>query len=109
MIEASSGTTKNQKIQIALQLNNGTVFGKVIEVTPQKEIHFIPLSELKVVPMVLLPRPYPGFQSYWFTSSSTEKFEKSAIEALQISFGPELKPENYSEKQGVLLHKIVFK
>ena len=109
MIEASSGTTKNQKVQIALQLNNGTVFGKVIEVTPQKEIHFIPLSELKVVPMVLLPRPYPGFQSYWFTSSSTEKFEKSAIEALQISFGPELKPENYSEKQGVLLHKIVFK
>ncbi len=109
MIEASSGTDKNQKVQIALQLNNGKVFGKIIELTPKKEKHSILISELLEVSMVLLPRPYPGFQSYWFSSLAPKQFDKTAIEAIQISFGPELKPENYSEKQGILLHKIVLK
>jgi hypothetical protein len=109
LIEAASGTSKNQKVQIAIQQKNGLVFGKVIELTQEINSISIPFSELKIVPMVLLPRPYPGFQDYWFSSLAPEQFDKSNIEALQISIGPEINPENYDENQGIIIRKILLK
>ncbi|WP_445748916.1 hypothetical protein [Polaribacter sp.] len=108
-IEAASGTSKNQKVQIAIQQKSGLVFGKIIELTPEMSKISIDFAELKSVPMVLLPRPYPGFQDYWFSSLAPEQFDKSNIEALQISIGPEINPENHDENQGIIIRKIVLK
>jgi len=108
-IEAASGTSKKQKVQIAIQQKNGLVFGKIIELTPEMTSISIPFSDLKIVPMVLLPRPYPGFQSYWFSSLAPQQFDKTLIEALQISIGPGINKENLSEYQGMMIRKILLK
>ena len=109
IIEASSGTDKNQKVQIALQQKDGSVFGKIIELTPEMQQFSIPFSELKPVRQVLLPRPYPGFQSYWFENKENNNFDVHQIEALQISIGPGINAENHQEKQGILMRKILLK
>jgi hypothetical protein len=109
LIEVASGTSKNQKVQIAIQQKNGFVFGKIIELTPEMTSFSIPFSELKIVPMVLLPRPYPDFQDYWFSSLAPQQFDKTAIEALQISIGPGINTENQNEYQGIIIRKILLK
>lgn len=109
IIEASSGTDKNQKVQIALQQKDGSVFGKIIELTPLMQQFSIPFSELKPVQQVLLPRPYPGFQSYWFENKKNTNLDVSQIEAIQISIGPRINEKNQQEKQGILMRKIFLK
>ena len=106
LISASSGSKKTQKVQIALQLKNGKAFGKTILLTSEKKEIIIPFSELVEVPLVLLPRPYPGFQPYFFQSKTKEKFNASEIEAVQISIGPGIKKEDFKNPQEVLIDKI---
>jgi hypothetical protein len=108
VVTASSGNKEKQKVQIALQLKNGQVFGKVIELTSEAKGITIPYSELKPVQMVLLPRPFPPFQSYFMKSLENSNFDAKSIEALQISIGPEIKAENYSKNQQVLIYKILL-
>lgn len=105
-ISASSGLKENQKVQIALQLKNGKVFGKTINLISEKKEIIIPFSELIEVPLVLLPRPYPDFQPYFFQSKSNQKFEASEIEAIQISMGPNIKKEDFNKPQEVIIGKI---
>lgn len=108
-IEAASGTQKNQKVQIAMQQKNGLVFGKIIELTPEMQQFFIPFSELKQVPMVLLPRPYPNFQSYWFSSLALPQFDKYSIEAIQISIESKTNLNDKENMQILLLRTIFLK
>ncbi len=108
VIEAASGTSKNQKIQIALQQNDGSVFGKEIELTPDKQRFAIPFSELVQVPMVLLPRAYPGFQPYIFQTNGEATFNLSAVEAVQISILPETKNSLNTVPASMLLTKIAL-
>ena len=109
VVTASSGTKENQKVQIALQLKNGHVFGKVIELTSEiKDIQII-FTDVQEVALVLLPRPFPPFQSYFLTSTENSSFDAKNIEAIQISVGPEITTENLDKNQQVNLYKILLK
>ena len=109
IVEAASATKKNQKVQIALQQKNGMVFGKTIELLPQIKRFSIPFSDLLSVPMVLLPRPYPSFQPYFFKNKENMPFDINQVEAIQISIGPGIEPKNLLEKQALVIHKILLK
>jgi hypothetical protein len=106
VIVASSGYNQSQKVQFALQLQNGKVFGKTIELTTKIQEINIPYSEFEEVPLVLLPRPYPDFQPYFFQSKSKEPFQPSQIEAIQISIGPKIKTEELKNSQELIINKI---
>ena len=106
VVKASSGFKPKQKVQIALQLSNAKVFGKVVEFDAEVSEIEIPFSELIDVPMVLLPNAYPGFQHYWFQSKAELEFDASLIEALQISIGPDLENQELSQNQSLSLYQI---
>ncbi|WP_242156272.1 hypothetical protein [Aestuariivivens sediminis] len=95
-----------QKIQVALQLNNGEVFGKIITLNSDTHRYNIPYSELQSVPQVLLPRPFPVFQPYWFNSRSGEEFKPSEIESIQISIGPGIPEDQYNESHILEIERI---
>lgn len=109
LVTASSGSKQNQKVLIGLQLKNGQVFGKVIGLTSDKKDIHISFDELKQVPQVLLPKPFPPFQSYFFKSKENSNFAAKNIEAIQISIGPEIKEENHRQPQQILIYKILLK
>jgi hypothetical protein len=109
LVTASSGDKKNQKVQVALQLKNGQVFGKIIELNSDKEDIIISFEELQQVPSVLLPRPYPPFQSYFLKSSENTSFDAKNIEAIQVSIGPRIQKENYKNIQQLFIYKILLK
>ena len=107
-ITASSGSKNKQKVQIAFQLKNGQVFGKVIELTPEMKDYSISYDSLQQVAQVLLPRPYPPFQAYSFEGLEKSDFDISELEALQISIGPELSNSELKEYQEVRIQKIIL-
>jgi hypothetical protein len=49
----------------------------------------IPLSALKKDSILLLPRPYPGFQKLWFQSASNKNFALADIEKIELRFASE--------------------
>lgn len=108
VVTAFTGAKKRQKVQVGLQLKNGQVFGKVIELTSDKKDITIPFHELEKVSQVLLPKPFPPFQSYFSNSLANSTFDVKDIEALQISIGPEIKKENYNKPQQIFINKIVL-
>jgi hypothetical protein len=46
----------------------------------------IPLSLFKEDSMLLLPRPFPGFQPLWYKASSRKSFDSMNIEKLEVRF-----------------------
>jgi hypothetical protein len=108
VLKASSGDKNSQKVQIALQLSNAQVFGKLINVEKGAEVIEIDFDELQQVPMVLLPNAYPGFQPYWFQSQLKSSFDVSKIEAIQISIGPGMEKEELKNKHQLVINKITL-
>ncbi|WP_406684595.1 cellulase family glycosylhydrolase [Seonamhaeicola sp. MEBiC1930] len=109
VIVGTSGTKKSQKVQIAFQLRNGVVFGKTIKLSSSKYPIEINFQDLKRVSQVLLPRPYPVFQPYWFKPDNDEAFDAKEIEAIQISIGPGIEKEQQLENQQITIDKIFLK
>ncbi|HET8854408.1 MAG TPA: hypothetical protein VFM60_00680, partial [Salinimicrobium sp.] len=101
VIKARSLNEKPVKLQVALVMDNGASFGKIVELDPQLKEYRIPLSRLQPVKTVLLPRPYPTFLPFYFKHEQTAPFDTQRIESLQFSIGPGLGEEQLDEEHGV--------
>lgn len=94
------------KIQLALIMKDGSAFGGTLTVNTAKQDYRLPLTSLKPVNLVTLPRPYPTFLSYYFKTTATEAFNPEAIESLQISIGPGLSNDELQQKQGFAIESV---
>ncbi len=101
VLEARSLSNQTEKIQVALLMNNGAAFGKIVELEPEVQEIEIDLSELTPVKTVTLPRPYPGFLPYYFDHDYSGDFKLEEVESIQFSIGPGIETE-YLQKP----HKI---
>lgn len=106
VINARSLLNTATKVQIALTLKDGSSFGKVIELTPDKQKHRILLSDLTSTKTVILPRPYPTFLPYYFENTQNTNFDISHVESIQVSVGPEISQEERSKKLGIAITSI---
>ncbi len=80
-------SAENAKATVSLVTTDANAFTTTLSLTKEwKEIE-IPLSALQRDSLLLLPRPYPGFQPQRFLSSSTKSLNIADAEKLQISFG----------------------
>ncbi len=80
-------------VQIALIQSDGKAFGAIVELDASPEYQ-VQLANLKPVQIVTLPRPYPTFLPYFFSSSGDGgSLDLSRIESIQISLGPGLSEE----------------
>jgi hypothetical protein len=106
ILKGRSLNGKPLKIQIALIQKDGTVFGGTITLGTTTADHDLKLSELKEVPLVTLPRPYPSFLPYFFKAEFTSGFSISKAESLQLSIGPGLDEMELREKNGFALESV---
>ncbi|MBX2966490.1 MAG: cellulase family glycosylhydrolase [Cyclobacteriaceae bacterium] len=106
------GRSLNDKpclMQVALVMKDGSAYGTIIELKPESEEHIIPVSELKKVRTVTLPRPYPTFLSYYFEPDAAENFSLENAESIQLSIGPGIPQDQLTDKHGVALESIRVK
>ncbi|MDZ8117208.1 hypothetical protein [Pontiella agarivorans] len=92
---------KSCTVQVGLLMENGGCYGATMTVSPELETYRLPLSALKPVKNVLLPRAYPSFQSYWFESAEVSEFDLTKVESLQISIRPETGEKELPAGSGV--------
>ena len=99
-------TENTSSVQIALISSNGQTYGGMIDLDMEKGDYRIPISDLKKVSQVLLPRPYPTFLPYYFDNQSNTVFDISKIETIQLSIGPGLSNEQLAGKHGVAIESL---
>jgi len=103
------GRSLNDKpctVQIALITKDGFAYANTIVVTPDKADYAIPLAELKSVKPVTLPRPYPTFLPYYFTSALTSDLHMEHAESIQISIGPGIPENELQAKHGIAIESV---
>lgn len=78
----------NHELPLKISLISGSAlsYGKTISLSTQPQEIRIPLSELQPVPLLLLPRPYPGFQPLYFQSAEKKQFQLAAMQKFQLSY-----------------------
>lgn len=106
VIRGRSLTGKDSKIQVALVSDAGEAYGAVVSLDTETAEIRVPFSELKKVPMVTLPRPYPTFLPYYFEGRTVTPFDIATMETLQISIGPGLSEAEAQQKQAVGIESV---
>jgi len=92
-------------VNINLISGNALSYGTKITLGQKNQEVRIPLSALKPAPLLLLPRPYPGFQSLYFNSTAKEELNLSVIEKLQFSYQVKNGQEEKLRITGIRLEK----
>ncbi len=86
-VRVRSRSAAPSSIEIALVLSDGSAWGTTLNVSSDWSDLSIPLDQLQRVPLVLLPRPFPGFLPYDLTSRSTANQPSlDKLEAIQWGF-----------------------
>ncbi|MBD1366090.1 membrane or secreted protein [Mucilaginibacter sp. ZT4R22] len=97
----TAGADTAMDIKVTLVDEDANAYSAVIKIDKQlKEIR-VPLRSLKKDEMVLLPRPYPGFQAFSFKSPGNAGLQLQKIEKLQVAI-----PGQFQHKFSVQLGEV---
>ena len=86
VVRGRSGTDDSLRVRVALITKDAQAFATTLTLGNQLSEVEIPLTALVKDSALLLPRPYPGFLSLWFTSSATTPLRLSEVDKLEVSF-----------------------
>lgn len=101
VFEGRALNDKPCKLQIAFVTNDGSAFGKIIEIGTTTGEYKLALADLIPVQTVTLPRPYPSFLPYYLDHGIHKSFDISQVESLQFSIGPGIPEGEREEAHGV--------
>ena len=108
VIKGRSLNDKPCTLQVGLLMNDGSTHASTAILNSRGEYE-IRVSDLKLVPTVTLPRPYPGFLDYYSLSKYTHSIDLSKTEAIVFSIGPGIPENEYSENHGVAIESVYLK
>lgn len=103
------GRSLNEKdclVQLALITSDGSAFGGLLTLKPGTTDYALNISELKLVKLVTLPRPYPTFLPYYFKGKGSDKLDLNKIESLQISIGPGIAETELQNRHGMAIGSV---
>ncbi|MBK7228519.1 MAG: cellulase family glycosylhydrolase [Ignavibacteriales bacterium] len=108
MIELKNNNDKIKKVLIRFLFNDGTASQKEIKLTNNYQLLEFAIPEPENIQYALLPRPYPTFLPYLFTTSQLENHnEKLKLESIQIAIPL---PETGTElNDGIKIKQIIIK
>ena len=89
------------KLQIAFVMNDGSSFGKILEIGTEIKAYKLSLKDLKPVKTVTLPRPYPSFLPYYLEHNMNTDFNIENVESIQFSIGPGIPKNQLEENHGI--------
>lgn len=87
LVVRAKASSSDVHMKLSLITTDAQAFGTDIMLSNEMKEYELPLSSLRKDSLLLLPRPYPGFQPLWFQSASTKPFAIEDAEKLQVIFG----------------------
>jgi len=96
-------------VQVALVDRNGQAWGVIIQVEPGRTEYRLPLTALKPVKLVTLPRPYPTFLPYFFEGgSAAAACDLLSTETVQFSLGPGMNEIQRQKPVGIVIRSLTL-
>ena len=71
-------------VEITLISKSGGMYSGKATLTSNSTLQTISLKELTTGRMMLLPRPFPGFQPFWYNNPNQQAFNLSETERIQL-------------------------
>ncbi len=106
-IKARKITETTDAILIGFNQSDGTCWGAKVALTSEFETIRIPVSDLRPVPMAMLPQDWPGVNPYFYPSvSGSQKPEWAKIENIFISIRDDLYPQSLSAPKGYEIQSV---
>ncbi|RNI28994.1 membrane or secreted protein [Rufibacter latericius] len=100
VIRIRSTNARPAPVKVSLITATASAHSATVPVSNSFKDIEIPLNTLKPDSMMLLPRPYPGFQPFWFNAAKPEAFNLKEVEKLEISVKPEANAASAGQAQG---------
>jgi hypothetical protein len=98
VIRARAAGTQPVKAKVTLTNANVESASCYVTLTGSFSDIVVPLNELKADSALLLPRPYPGFQSLWFKGSgSAATFRVQDAEKIEITIGSDIPATEFNK------------
>src|SRR5690554_152829 len=90
VVTGQSQEASPREIEVSLLTEDGVSHGGTVVLGTEPGEYILDLKSLKPTELVTLPRPYPGFLSYYFEHGETisSQFNISEIEVIQVSIAP---------------------
>jgi hypothetical protein len=92
VIKGRADTAMNAKL--VLITASGQAWSAPFMLVNQVANNSIPFSLFRPDSLLLLPRPYPGFQPMWFQGNHATALDPADVERIQIFMEPFLNPES---------------
>jgi hypothetical protein len=86
IVVRARSNTQGRKLKLGLITTSGKTYVAATELNSDFRDIEIPLSQFRTDSLLLLPRPYPGFQPLWFSSAVAGSGDFS-LEKFQFIFG----------------------
>jgi hypothetical protein len=106
VFKGGSLNDKPCELQVALIMRDGSTFGGILSLGTERKEYALSLADLKPVRLVTLPRPYPTFLPYFFTTASVCEFDVTAVESLQLSIGPGIPEASLQQQHGIAIESV---
>jgi len=100
--------TQPVNTKIGLITRDAYTFSATAQLTDQFRNIEIQLSSLQSDSMLLLPRPYPGFQPLWFKAAGISSFRISEAEKIQVTIGTDILSSEFKKPYGLEVESIWF-
>jgi hypothetical protein len=92
VVRGRTANAEPVKVKVALLGKDASSYASYVLFTNILQNIEIPLNSLRQDSLLLLPRPYPGFQPFWFKAGNRTGFDLTQAEKLEILVGPALSP-----------------
>ncbi|QCR21539.1 membrane or secreted protein [Pontibacter sp. SGAir0037] len=84
LIRMKTNATSDTEVKVGLISREGITYAARVKAGENYQDIEIPLNALQPAATMLLPRPYPGFQPFWFEGKANHQFELKHAEKLEV-------------------------
>lgn len=84
VVKAKTTGVVSQKVRVGLMTSDGVFYATDIILTDILHSIEVPISSLTKQAVILMPRPYPGFQPLWFTNTGDNALSLQHIEKVEL-------------------------
>lgn len=106
MIRARTSEAQTVKAKITFINKDAFAFSTFVVLTNSLQDIEVPLKDLKLDSMLLLPRPYPEFMPLWFKASGESSFNLSEMEKVQVTVGSDLNETEFKKPYNLEVESI---
>lgn len=106
VVRARIQAAQNSKLRVALLNKDASAYAAYVTMSNQYKNIEIPLSAFKPDSNLMVPRPYPGFQSLWFKAGSFSGLSVPQLDKLEITNVNDTSADQFNKPYSIEIESV---